>query len=145
MEEIVLPHNDQLFERVASLITEARRQTVRMIDTAMVYTYYEIGRYIVEDEQQGNARAEYGKAVLKDLSKRLTAKFGRGFSVDNLQNMRTFFVMYSPKLQTASEDSQIPILQTASEKYETLSRKSSEIQKSETLSRNFNFTSALCR
>ncbi|MCR4665030.1 MAG: PDDEXK nuclease domain-containing protein [Paludibacteraceae bacterium] len=116
-------HND-LFERIAALITEARRQTVRMIDTAMVCTYYEIGRYIVEDEQDGKARAEYGKAVLKDLSKRLTARFGRGFSVDNLQNMRNFYTEYAPVLQTSSEKYETPSRKSPVIKYETPSRKS---------------------
>jgi DUF1016 N-terminal domain len=61
----------------------------------MVHTYYEIGRMIVEDEQQGKERAEYGKQVLKELSNRLTAEFGKGFSADNLENMRRFFLAYS--------------------------------------------------
>lgn len=61
----------------------------------MVYTYYEIGRMIVEDEQQGKERAEYGKQVLKELSNRLTAEFGKGFSADNLENMRRFSLAYS--------------------------------------------------
>ena len=65
------------------------------VNTAMVYTYYEIGRMIVEDEQQGEERAKYGKAVLKELSIRLTNKFGKGFSVENLENMRRFYLIYS--------------------------------------------------
>ena len=60
----------------------------------MVYTYYEIGRIIVDDEQQGEERVQYGKAVLKELSIRLTNKFGKGFSVDNLENMRRFYLIY---------------------------------------------------
>ena len=70
----------------------------------MVYTYYEIGRYIVEDEQNGQNRAEYGKSVLKKLSAYLTPKFGKGFSVDNLQNMRNFYLCYS-KYETLSRNS----------------------------------------
>jgi predicted nuclease of restriction endonuclease-like (RecB) superfamily len=61
----------------------------------MVHTYFEIGRMIVEDEQQGNERAAYGKQVLKELSKQLMSDFGKGFSVDNLQNMRQFYLAYS--------------------------------------------------
>ena len=60
-----------LFERVSALIEQARRRVMTSVNLAEVYTKYEIGRYIVEDEQQGNARAEYGKQVLKDLSVRL--------------------------------------------------------------------------
>jgi len=54
----------------------------------MVYTYFEIGRIIVEEEQKGKERAEYGKKILKRLSQKLNKEFGRGFSVDNLENMR---------------------------------------------------------
>ena len=61
----------------------------------MVYTYYEIGRMIVEDEQKGKERAEYGKQVLKELSKKLTIEFGKGFSVENLDRMRFFYKTYS--------------------------------------------------
>lgn len=84
-----------LYSRVADLLQKARQSVVRNINHTMVYTYYEIGRIIVEDEQCGKERAEYGKQVLLGLSKNLTANFGRGFSVDNLQNMRQFYLTYS--------------------------------------------------
>ena len=90
-----------LAERIERLVTEARKRTFAAVNTAMVYTYYEIGRMIVEDEQEGNYRAEYGKAVLKALSIRLGDKFGKGFSVDNLENMRKFYLVYS-KSETLS-------------------------------------------
>jgi len=61
----------------------------------MVYTYYEVGRYIVEDEQQGKYRAEYGKAVLKELAERLTKQFGKGWSEKHLQRCRFFFNAFS--------------------------------------------------
>ena len=60
----------------------------------MVYTYYEIGRMIVEQEQKGKERAQYGKKILKGLAERLNAEFGKGFSVDNLENMRRFYLAY---------------------------------------------------
>ena len=60
----------------------------------MVWTYYEIGRTIVENEQHGEVRVRYGKSVLKELPQRLNAKFGKGFSVDNLENMRKFYLTY---------------------------------------------------
>ena len=60
----------------------------------MVYTYFEIGKYIVEYEQNGNDRAKYGKAVLKNLSARLTKRLGKGYSEDNLSNMRKFYQCY---------------------------------------------------
>ena len=69
-----------LFTKIAGLLQTARQNVVRAVNQTMVYTYYEIGRTIVEDEQQGKERAEYGKQVLKELSKRLSEQFGKGFS-----------------------------------------------------------------
>ena len=92
MSEIV---KTDLAERIEQLIEETKKRTVATINTAMVYTYYEIGRMIVEEEQKGKLRAEYGKAVLKELSIRLTNKFGKGFSVENLDRMRYFYKTYS--------------------------------------------------
>ena len=60
----------------------------------MVYTNFEVGRYIVEYEQNGKDRAEYGKSILKNLSARLTKRLGKGFSEDNLENMRKFYICY---------------------------------------------------
>jgi len=98
---------ENVVERIEQLITEARNHVVSAINTTMVYTYYEIGRTIVEDEQQGERRAEYGKALLKELAKRLTRKFGKGFSAQNLANMRRFYLIYSQQqiLQTVSRKS----------------------------------------
>lgn len=87
--------DNNLYSQIAQLLQAARQNVVRAVNQTMVYTYYEIGRMIVEDEQKGKERAEYGKQVLKELSKKLTLDFGKGFSVDNLQNMRLFFLTYS--------------------------------------------------
>jgi predicted nuclease of restriction endonuclease-like (RecB) superfamily len=87
--------DNQLFSKVAQLIELARKKVATTVNLTMVHTYFEIGRMIVEDEQQGKERAAYGKAVLKDLSIRLIERFGKGFSVDNLQNMRQFYLAYS--------------------------------------------------
>jgi hypothetical protein len=84
-----------LFGKVAELIERARQQVVTAVNLAMVYTYFEIGRAIVDDEQQGKERAQYGKATLKTLSKKLTERFGKGFSVENLDRMRFFYKTYS--------------------------------------------------
>lgn len=78
----------------------------------MVLTYFEIGSMIVEEEQNGKQRADYGKQLLSDLSKALTKNFGKGFSVTNLQQMRQFYLVYS-KQQTRpvkSEKQQILLL-----------------------------------
>ena len=83
-------------------------------------TYYEIGRMIVEHEQKGASRAEYGKSVLKKLSKNLTNRFGRGFSVDNLENMRRFYITYSNEVisETPSRESIVQKSETASRIFE---------------------------
>jgi len=86
---------EHLYQKIAELLQAARQSVVRTINHTMVHTYFEIGRMIVEDEQQGKERADYGKQVLKTLSQRLRKDFGKGFSVDNLQNMRQFFLSYS--------------------------------------------------
>lgn len=83
-----------LYSKIAELIQSARKNVARTVNQTMVYTYYEIGRMIVEDEQRGKERAQYGKKVLKELSGRLTVDFGKGFSVQNLENMRKFYLLY---------------------------------------------------
>lgn len=89
-----------LFTCIAKLIEQSRQYVAKTVNTAMVATYYEIGHYIVEDEQGGNTRAEYGKQVLKELSKRLTEQFGKGWSVENLKIMRRFYEVYSKSVTT---------------------------------------------
>lgn len=84
-----------LAEKIENLVNEARKKVVSTINTAQVYTYYEVGRYIVEDEQGGKVRAEYGKGVLKRVSKRLTERLGKGWSVDTLENARNFYYIYA--------------------------------------------------
>ena len=100
--------NTKLVNSIEQLIVEARKRTVATVNTAMVYTYYEIGRMIVEDEQRGDYRAEYGKAIIKELAEKLTRKYGKGFSAQNLANMRQFYIVYSlskPIFQTLSRKS----------------------------------------
>ncbi|GGK71752.1 YhcG family protein [Rufibacter glacialis] len=93
---LINPENTaDLFEKVALLISDARRKVVATVNLTMVHTYFEIGRMIVEEEQQGKERAAYGKAVLKELSVQLSREFGKGFSVENLDRMRFFYKTYS--------------------------------------------------
>lgn len=94
MDEIS-KREDSLFEHVAKLIDEARKHVKTTIDTTMVYTYYGVGKYIVVDEQQGYARAKYGKTVLRNLSKKLTERYGKGWSVETLTAARKFYQIYS--------------------------------------------------
>ena len=94
MDEIS-KREDSLFEHVSKLIDEARKHVKTTIDTTMVYTYYGVGKYIVVDEQQGYARAKYGKTVLRNLSKKLTERYGKGWSVETLTAARKFYQIYS--------------------------------------------------
>ena len=89
-EDAALSHTD-LHQAIRSLLLTARAQVRQTINTAMVQTYWHIGRMIVEDEQGGQKRAAYGKQVLPELAKRLSEEFGAGFDVSNLRNMRQFF------------------------------------------------------
>ena len=109
---------NRLLSGVIDLLEEARRAAARSVDSVMTSTYWEIGRRIVEHEQKGKARAEYGKAVIERLSEDLNRRFGRGFGRRNLAQMRLFYATY-PILQTASAKSESDpsrIMQTASAK-----------------------------
>ncbi len=86
--------SDSLVDQISELIEKARQQIQRNVNTLMVQTYWQIGCLIVEDEQQGKARATYGKAQLEQLSEKLTERFGKGFDVRNLRNMRAFYQFY---------------------------------------------------
>ncbi len=88
----------ELVHEIRDLIRSARLAVVHSVDLIQVLTNYEIGRRIVEHEQGGAERAEYGKALIKELSAELTAEFGRGFSRSNLQNMRKFYLVYLDRL-----------------------------------------------
>ncbi|MDR1940259.1 MAG: PDDEXK nuclease domain-containing protein [Clostridiales bacterium] len=77
------------------LINKARVGLTQAVNTTMVVTYYEIGRRIIENEQKGATRAEYGEQVIKRLSEYLTAGFGKGFSIANLKLIRQFYLVYS--------------------------------------------------
>jgi len=129
-----------LYSKIAGLLQTARQNVVRAVNQTMVYTYFEIGRMIVEDEQRGKERAEYGKQVLKDLSNRLTAEFGKGFSVDNLQNMRQFFLANS-NYETTSRISSLTNTAILSTGLNALQNTETyELSISETISRKFNLS-----
>jgi hypothetical protein len=89
---------ERLFREVATILEEARRQTVRSVNTHMVTAYWLIGWRIVEAEQGGKARASYGERLLENLSARLRARFGKGYSVANLKNFRGLYLTYPDRL-----------------------------------------------
>lgn len=93
----------QLYVRIRQLVLDARQAVSRAVDTCQVMASFEIGRHIVEHEQQGAQRAEYGKQVLKELAYQLTGEFGRGFSRSNLEYMRKFFLIYCGRLPDKSQ------------------------------------------
>jgi hypothetical protein len=99
--------NDETFnallEQVRSLVESARRTAANAINSLQVITSFEIGRIIVEHEQQGAQRAKYGQLVLKTLSDRLTVEFGRGFSKSNLEYMRRFFLEYRNRAEQIAQ------------------------------------------
>jgi predicted nuclease of restriction endonuclease-like (RecB) superfamily len=102
MSELINRQSD-FFERIAGLLKQARNSVVRAINQTMARTYFEIGRLIIEEEQKGKERAEYGKQLINELSSRLTQEFGKGFSATNLKQMRSFYQIYS-KGQTLSDE-----------------------------------------
>lgn len=85
---------ESLYREVRSVLEQARASAYRAVNFAMVRTYWQIGRLIVEHEQSGRKRAAYGEAVLQALSRRLTSEFGRGFDARNLRYMRQFFLVF---------------------------------------------------
>lgn len=87
--------SQELLLNISVLLDNARKKVVSAVNQTMVITYFEIGRMIVKDEQNGESRAEYGKSILKDLSLHLTERFGKGFSQRNLEQMRQFYLSYS--------------------------------------------------
>jgi hypothetical protein len=85
---------EPLYREIRSVLESARAGAYRAVNAAMVQAYWQVGRLIVEHEQGGRKRAAYGEAILDDLSRRLTADFGRGFDVTNLRKMRQFYRMF---------------------------------------------------
>jgi predicted nuclease of restriction endonuclease-like (RecB) superfamily len=85
---------DALHRQIREILAAARNQAWQAVNTVMVGAYWDVGRAIVEDEQAGKSRADYGKRVLEGLAERLQAEFGKGYDQSNLRNMRAFFATY---------------------------------------------------
>jgi hypothetical protein len=101
MEENGLNKYSDMFERIAEIIEKSKQRIVSTVNFEMVQCYYAIGKEIVEEEQKGSHRAEYGKALMENLAQQLTNKYGKGFSLRNLFLMRKFYLAY-PILHTVS-------------------------------------------
>ncbi len=132
---------DGLVSRISSLLEQGRRATVSASNAILTATYWNVGRQIVEYEQGGKARAEYGEVLLKRLGHDLSVRLGKGFSRSNLQQMRVFYLGWeicqtvSGKLQARvkcptvsgksdGEKAQTPSAESGAEKLQTLSAKS---------------------
>jgi hypothetical protein len=125
------PGYPALLKDLTGLLESSRRASVRAVNALMTATYWEIGHWIVEHEQGGAKRAAYGKALIQHLSSDLTARFGRGFGVDNLELFRSFYLAYPPAHigQTPSGKSESPIRESKASPQ--------VVQKSESLIRKF--------
>ncbi len=93
--------NNNIYQEIKELLYSAKNRVYQTINTTMTETYFQIGKRIVEEEQGGEIRAEYGKSLLKLISVQLINEFGKGFSVDNLENMRRFYLAFQ-KSETVS-------------------------------------------
>ena len=91
MDNTLQPFNSDLYSAIRQVLETARQNAYKAVNFAMVQAYWQIGRLIVEDEQKGEVRAEYGKKVLAELADRLTSEFGKGFDASNLRYMRLFY------------------------------------------------------
>ena len=93
--------NAKFFEEVRRILAQARQKAYAAVNFAMVEAYWQIGHRIVEEEQQGKGRADYGDFLIKELSRQLTSEFGKGFAVTTLKNFRQFYLIF-PDFQKGS-------------------------------------------
>lgn len=116
-----IPEIDNLQKQVVSLIEESRSKIKTTVNTAMLYTYYGVGYYIVEFEQRGKNRSEYGKNIIIQLSQQLTQQFGAGWSEDTLERTRKFYLAYSISATMLRKSSNSDIRNTVADIQSTLS------------------------
>jgi len=125
-----LPNYDEVLSQIVDLLERARRVSARSVNTIMTATYWDVGQQIVEGEQKGAGRAEYRERLMERLAQDLTARFGRGFGIANLRQMRRFYINWSPSTirQTLSGEFVSPCgentCSSAGGKSQTLSAKS---------------------
>ncbi len=107
------PVDEALYARIHALVMSARQTVARSVDLVQVRTNFEIGRHVVEHEQQGQGRAAHGAALLKQLAARLTEAFGRGFAKRNLEYMRRFYLTYQERRHIAQSATGLSQLATS--------------------------------
>ena len=110
--EIDKIHKD-VYSSIKELMDNARNRVAREVNNVLIQTYWEIGRIIVEDEQGNSDRAEYGKQLITDLSKKLTKEYGKGFSKSNLFNMRNFYLCFPIFQMVSGKIKLVALLRTA--------------------------------
>jgi hypothetical protein len=120
MADLGPTQEQQLYDRIATILDQTRSQVARTVNTAMVHAYWRVGREIVEVEQRGDVRAEYGGQLLEGLATRLTARFGKTFGVATLRRMRAFYVFYPkgsaiPAVTDARPIRSTPLIESGSE------------------------------
>jgi len=120
IHQTMTPQGDEInsYKQVADLLASARRYARQQLDNTIVTTYYEIGHMIVEREQQGQKRAQYGMQLINGLSEYLAAQFGKGFSAVNLKSFRKFYMVYS-----SSKGQSLTVLSTKGDSLNTEKRK----------------------
>lgn len=106
------PSNNKFYTEIIALLQTAKNEVLQTVNKKMVLAYFEVGRMIVDKEQEGENRAKYGKSLLKELSGVLTKEFGKGFSVTNIQQMRNFYLAYRKQqtLSVKSKSNPVPYL-----------------------------------
>src|SRR3989344_6966994 len=104
MKDLISIDNSELFKDIKNIISKARRNTFTALNTEMLKAYFDIGRKIVEEEQSGEKRAEYGEKLIDSLSKALIKEFRKGFSTTALKNMRLFYNIYKDEISQSVTD-----------------------------------------
>ena len=120
-----MPRDSRLYERIRQILESARSSVARTVNTTQVIANWLIGREIVEEVQKGRRRAEYAQQLLPELSVRLTADYGRGYSVDNLEFFRLFFLEYKSLLGSEKSDA-LRRISTTTDISDAVRRKSME-------------------
>ena len=100
-------HSPEFFDEIRKILAQARHKAYAAINFAMVEAYWQIGKRIVEEEQKGKTRADYGAYLVKELSKQLTQEFGKGFAIANLKNFRQFYLTFPDFLKGYTARSQL--------------------------------------
>ena len=101
-EKLITNDYETLKHNLKTILSKGRKKAYTLVNSVLVETYWSVGKYIVEFEQNGDIKAEYGKELLTKLSKDLTLEYGKGFSRSNLFQMRAFYIKF-PKIQTLSD------------------------------------------